>query len=1222
MSELSIATMEFHLSRKARERFQFDEALFSQSGKVVFANFRAARVFAQKINDQRDLARHPEKAARAGDINAMGMIDEILHMVVASYHRQVDSAALEKALVYLIQQIGDQAVEKTLRLSVEQFPPLAVYRGEVSVEDYMNAQSRIHLGNGVYLEVSNRRLILEELLMVWLINMNPACAPYRDLFDDADLQKMSAYPLMMDKLHDFFALMPPFGPDQQNLVDMLGSPALAAPHSLSAQLDYIRLRWGGLLGSMVYRLLSSLDLVREEEKSTFQGPGPARVVDFSSQAFEEERFSIDRDWMPNLVLIAKNTYVWLDQLSRKYQRQIQHLDDIPEEELATLARWGVTGLWLIGLWERSNASRMIKQLRGNVEAVASAYSLMDYRIAADLGGEEAYRTLRDRAWKWGIRLASDMVPNHMGIDSTWVIQHPDWFLSLDYSPYPSYTFNGPNLSWDNRVGIYLEDHYYDNSDAAVVFKRVDFWTGDQKFIYHGNDGTSMPWNDTAQLNYLKAEVREAVIAAILEVAHRFPIIRFDAAMTLAKKHYQRLWFPEPGTGGAIPSRAEHGLSRQQFDELFPDEFWRQVVDRVAQEAPDTLLLAEAFWLMEGYFVRTLGMHRVYNSAFMNMLRDEKNQEYRLVIKNTLEFDPEILKRYVNFMNNPDERTAVDQFGKGDKYFGVCILMATMPGLPMFGHGQVEGYTEKYGMEFRRPLWQEMPDAFLVERHNREIFPLLHKRYLFAEVANFLLYDLYSPEGYVNEDVFAYSNRAGSKRSLVVYHNRYAQAKGWLHTSVAYALKGQGGDPEERRLVRRSLGEGLALTDSEDFYTIFRDHISGLEFIRSSQELCRAGLYVELDAYQYRVYLDFREVQDDASRRYAQINAYLGGRGVSSIDEAMREILLRPVHEAFRQFMNQEMFGLLAEHGLTAKAGWRPELALVLEEGERNARELFLAAKTHAAGEGDVNDLAGMTRRELAAILILPHLGIGKARAGALDDGRRENQNELNDGIERLRIGWRSIEGGQQDVREIWGSWLGWLASHRISEVVPLAGRPQGILERKQRIEESCAWFDEWLLGKVFQARLLDAGVESRAVWRISGLTKTLINHQDWWQAALEADNKGYRLLYSLLNDSEATAFLGVNRYNDIIWFRKEAYEQLLWWLMAIRMVEVLAETPDLEKIWTNIVNGTIGAEEDAELSRWMQALASVNQVMLKLRDAEARSGYQVEKLLEIASNGD
>jgi hypothetical protein len=93
-------------------------------------------------------------------------------------------------------------------------------------------------------------------------------------------------------------------------------------------------------------------------------------------------------------------------------------------------------------------------------------------------------------------------------------------------------------------------------------------------------------------------------------------------MTLTKLHYQRLWFPEPGSGGAIPSRAEFGLTKEQFNKPCQMNLARGC-DRVAQEAPDTLLLAEAFWLLEGYFVRTLGMHRVYNSAFMNMLRDEK-----------------------------------------------------------------------------------------------------------------------------------------------------------------------------------------------------------------------------------------------------------------------------------------------------------------------------------------------------------------------------------------------------------------------------------------------------------------------------------------------------------------------------------------------------------------------------------------------------------------------
>jgi hypothetical protein len=90
-------------------------------------------------------------------------------------------------------------------------------------------------------------------------------------------------------------------------------------------------------------------------------------------------------------------------------------------------------------------------------------------------------------------------------------------LSLPYRPFPSYTFNGPDLSTDSQVGIFLEDHYYNRTDAAVVFKRVDRKTGEERFIYHGNDGTSMPWNDTAQLDYLNPEVREAVIQTILHV---------------------------------------------------------------------------------------------------------------------------------------------------------------------------------------------------------------------------------------------------------------------------------------------------------------------------------------------------------------------------------------------------------------------------------------------------------------------------------------------------------------------------------------------------------------------------------------------------------------------------------------------------------------------------------------------------------------------------------
>jgi 4-alpha-glucanotransferase len=898
MSAHMTVTMKLRISRQARDRYGLDMFRFSNEGLVVLADFHSARVFAQEINEKRDLAGHPfgESAIRAGQLNAIALIDEILHHVARLYRQQGNPQVMHQAQQWLVEQLDQKTLDSALYTFVHEFPPQAVYQQQITPEAYLAGET-----DGV----PNREILLEEMLMLWLDNMNSATSPFTELFDDAEMERGTSYLQIIYLLRKFFDTQPKFGPENQNLVDMLRSPAVAVPMSLSGQLHYIREKWASLLDGYLDRLLGSLDLLKEEEKISLPGPGPAQVLEFAGMGLdaESEHYSADRDWMPRLVVLAKCTYVWLDQLSRQYQRPINCLNEIPDEELDNLARWGFSGLWLIGLWERSPASQRIKQLTGNPEAVASAYSLLDYQIAADLGGEEAYRNLAGRAWQRGIRLASDMVPNHMGIDSRWVVEHPDWFIGLPYSPFPSYTFNGPDLSSDGRVGIFLEDHYYNRTDAAVVFKRVDRSTGDLRYIYHGNDGTSMPWNDTAQLDYLNPEVREAVIQTILHVARKFPIIRFDAAMTLAKRHVQRLWYPEPGTGGAIASRSEQAMAKARFDAAMPEEFWREVVERVAVEVPDTLLLAEAFWMMEGYFVRTLGMHRVYNSAFMNMLKVEDNAKYRASIKNVLEYDPEILKRFVNFMNNPDEETAVAQFGKDDKYFGVCTMMVTMPGLPMIGHGQVEGYHEKYGMEYRRAYWDEQPDINLVQRHEREIFPLMQRRHIFADVRNFLLYDFYTPEGHVNENVFAYSNCAGDsmtgtgERGLVVYNNKFAEARGWIHTSAAYSIKKGQGDPlpgtGERRLIQKTLGEGLGLHPDASHFCIFRDHISGLEHITSSQELCDEGLYVELGAFKVLVYLDFREVEDDQTHQYSRLTAHLGGRGVPSIEEALREILRPP-----------------------------------------------------------------------------------------------------------------------------------------------------------------------------------------------------------------------------------------------------------------------------------------------------------------------------------------
>jgi len=1153
------APKEFHISRDSRDKYKFDESLFSLSGNVIFANFHAVRRFAQKMNDKRDLVNFPEQAVRAGQINAMGLIDEILHYVVELYREQVNSEVMKQALDWLNEKFNKAEIEKTLRKFASEFPPIAVYQRKIDLDEYLRGETEAS---------SNLQIVLEEMLLLWLANQNPAFAPFLEFFADDQLQKQTTYLKIIDGLEQFFEEQPSYGPEKQNLIDLLRSPAIQVPHSLSGQLQYMLDKWGMLLGKYLYRLLSSLDFIKEEEKMRFAlGPGLQRVYEFKSEEEEPERFSADRDWMPRLVLMAKSALVWLDQLAKKYQCSINRLDQIPDEELDQLARWGFTGLWLIGIWERSKASQKIKQLCGNPEAEASAYSLHDYVIASELGGDEAFFNLKERCWKRRIRLASDMVPNHTGITSQWMMEHPDWFISLDYSPFPSYSFNGPNLSEDQRVGIFIDDHYYSRTDAAVVLKRVDFWTGDTKYIYHGNDGTSMPWNDTAQLNYLKTEVREAVIQTIIYVARRTPIIRFDAAMTLAKKHYQRLWYPEPGTGGDIPSRAEHGLTRSQFDKQIPKEFWREVVDRVAQEVPDTLLLAEAFWLMEGYFVRTLGMHRVYNSAFMNMLKNEENAKYRSVIKNTMEFNPEILKRYVNFMNNPDEKTAVEQFGKDDKYFGVCTMMVTMPGLPMFGHGQIEGFTEKYGMEYRRAYWDEQPDWDLIRRHEREIFPLIKKRYIFAEVQNFLLYDFFAPEGYVNENVFAYSNRYGDERALVVYNNKFEHAVGWIKTSSAYAEKADGSD--DLRLTQKCLGEGLALRNDENYFCIFRDQINGLEYIRSNKQIWDQGIYVELGAFKYHVFLDVREVQDNEWHHYAQLNAFLDSRGVPNIDETMKQLFLRPIHQKFVSLMNADTIKRLIATKVTTE---KPKLySKILNEIEAKYWHFLNEVKNFTSSERDTSQLVKEMRNGIEIILQLDNF-----------ETRFISHRSRN-----LKSAIRFLKESRSDDLFNCSVMYGWILVRHLGRA----------LTEENYQDQSRSWIDEWLLGKIINPVFHDLGFDDGLSWEALALIKILTSHQNWFK--LNEDKKGlpYRIFKNLLEDQEVQQFLQINRYQGILWFNKEAFEMLVGWLYTIAVVECTAAMTLKQKELGELITNRF-----LLIRKWLKA--------------EKNSNYHLEKLLE------
>ena len=209
----------------------------------------------------------------------------------------------------------------------------------------------------------------------------------------------------------------------------------------------------------------------------------------------------------------------------------------------------------------------------------------------------------------------------------------------------------------------------------------------------------------------------------------------------------------------------------------------------------------------------------------------------------------------------------------------------------------------------------MPDEGLVRRHEREIFSLMKKRHLFSQVTNFELYDLYDQHGNVNENVFAYSNSVENDRSLVVYHNTFAECRGWIRQSCVKAVSVEG--VTEKQMRTRSIAEALGFRNADEWFYLFKEQKTGLEYIRSGKEIHANGFYIELQAFEYKLFLNFQEVYD-SSNEYRALADSLQGKGVPDIPQLLKELRLKPVHESIADLISK------TSEFLTSKKELKPD----------------------------------------------------------------------------------------------------------------------------------------------------------------------------------------------------------------------------------------------------------------------------------------------------------
>jgi hypothetical protein len=499
---------------------------------------------------------------------------------------------------------------------------------------------------------------------------------------------------------------------------------------------------------------------------------------------------------------------------------------------------------------------------------------------------------------------------------------------------------------------------------------------------------------------------------------------------------------------------------------------------------------------------------------------------------------------------------------------------------MLGHAQIEGFTEKYGMEYRKAYWEEQADPYLVERHEKEIFPLLRKRALFAEAAAFRLFDFFTPEGAVDEDVFAYTNRRGSDHSLVVYQNRFKSTRGWLNASCAFPLKA--GD--EKQMIQENLAYSLSLPEDPDAYLIMKEQHTGQEYLFPCLELHRKGMYLELAAYKCLVFLDFKIVFDTPEEPYARLYQFLGAKSVPDIAEALLELQFQALLTPFNELVNAGSFSWLiqnrwndrgtpAAHTLEAITELEKKITIFFEAAASWMNENILD-ESQAVSKDSIFARAAGAAEEIAWILGLP----------SLTEKIPSNRNRLvRQALEKLQAG----PGAKSELLK--GSPFVWTVLIAYSIV-----RGLGLLEGESLASDrSRAYLSRWLLDKQIARTLLHLGLDDWNAARGARLVRLLLAWQDWFTAGLPAAGQAARFLKETVRDLETQRFLNINLYDGKLWFHKEYYEEMTWWLLALAAIAV-REVPAKES------------------SAFLGEAAAVIDLLI---EAEARSGYQVEKLV-------
>ncbi|MDB5159765.1 MAG: alpha amylase [Candidatus Saccharibacteria bacterium] len=390
-----------------------------------------------------------------------------------------------------------------------------------------------------------------------------------------------------------------------------------------------------------------------------------------------------------------NTPIFLREVSLRTGHVVT-LADIPEQEWDAIAHPSIDTVWFMGVWKRSPIAReMAKDEEWLKEALpdmkdedllGSAYSIQEYVVDESLGGNDGLAVAREALKQRGIKIIVDYVPNHVGIDHHWVIEHPDYFLSgteHELKRHPEAFVHTPS-------GIFAK----------------------------GKDPNFEPWSDVLQLNAFSPGFRQEVVGTLQYIASIADGVRCDMAMLMMNTIFKDTW-------------------KHRVGDIPETEYWPHIITAVREVRPDFLFLAEVYWDKQQDLLDQ-GFDLCYDKDLYDHLLHGSLHKIREHLERPVEYQNHLLR----FLENHDEERAAHEFPL-EKHKAAAVVTMTLPGSHLYHDGEREGRKIRIPVHLGRRA-DEVPNEMLINFYDKlqsfvQSKDLEHKKWQLTPVKSRLLH---------------------------------------------------------------------------------------------------------------------------------------------------------------------------------------------------------------------------------------------------------------------------------------------------------------------------------------------------------------------------------------------------------------------------------------------------------------------------------------------------